>query len=165
MVINWARGRGLFTGEDPIKMAELSLPKTKQSKNHFKSLNYDEMPSLFGEIEASSATNQTKLALQFTILTCCRTTEVLHCTWNEIDLVKAIWVIPAERIRLSESLTLNVEVSIIQASLESVHRHNPKLVGFIPMESIELQQPSSEFGVVSFLSLDSKLRGNPCMAC
>ena len=67
MIINWARGRGLFTGENPIKMAELSLPKTKQSKNHFKSLNYDEMPSLFEEVEASSATNQTKLALQFTI--------------------------------------------------------------------------------------------------
>ncbi len=45
MFINWARGRGLFKGEDPIKMAELSLPKIKQSKNHFKSLNCDEMPS------------------------------------------------------------------------------------------------------------------------
>ena len=56
MVINWARGKRLYTGDDPIKMAELSLPKTKQSKNHFKSLNYDEMPSLFEEIEASSAT-------------------------------------------------------------------------------------------------------------
>ena len=102
MVINWARGRGLFTGEDPIKMAELSLPKTKQSKNHFKSLNYDEMPSLFEEIEASSATNQTKLALKFTILTCCRTTEVLNSNWIEIDLVKAIWTIPAERMKAGE---------------------------------------------------------------
>ena len=56
MVINWARGKRLYTGDDPIKMAELSLPRTKQSKNHFKSLNYDEMPSLFEEIDASSAT-------------------------------------------------------------------------------------------------------------
>jgi len=56
MVINWARGKRLYTGDDPIKMAELSLPKTKQSNNHFKSLNYDEMPSLFEEIEAPSAT-------------------------------------------------------------------------------------------------------------
>ena len=103
MVINWARGKRLYTGDDPIKMAELSLPRTKQSKNHFKSLNYDEMPSLFEEIDASSATTQAKLALQFTILTCCRTTEVLHSTWNEIDLVKAIWVIPAERMKAGET--------------------------------------------------------------
>ena len=103
MVINWARGKRLYTGDDPIKMAELSLPKTKQSKNHFKSLNYDEMPSLFEEIDASSATTQAKLALQFTILTCCRTTEVLHSTWNEIDLVKAIWTIPAERMKAGET--------------------------------------------------------------
>ena len=74
MVINWARGKRLYTGDDPIKMAELSLTKTKQWKNHFKSLNYDEMPSLFEEIEASSATNKSNLALQFTIVTCCRTT-------------------------------------------------------------------------------------------
>ena len=99
MVINWARGKRLYTGDDPIKMAELSLPKTKQSKNHFKSLNYDEMPSLFEEIEASSATTQSKLALQFTIITCCRTTEVLNSTWDEIDLVKAVWTIPAERMK------------------------------------------------------------------
>ena len=95
-------GKRLYTGDDPIKMAELSLPKTKQSKNHFKSLNYDEMPSLFEEIDASSATTQTKLALQFTT-TCCRTTEVLHSTWNEIDLVKAIWTIPAERMKAGET--------------------------------------------------------------
>ena len=60
------------------------------------------MPSLFEGIEVSSATPQAKLALQFTILTCCRTTEVLHSTWNEIDLVKAIWVIPAERMKAGE---------------------------------------------------------------
>ena len=78
MAINWARDRRLYTGDDPIKMAELSLPKARQSKNHFKSLNYDEMPSLFEEIEATSATTQTKLALQFAILPCCRTTEILN---------------------------------------------------------------------------------------
>jgi len=102
MVINWARGKRLYTGDDPIKMAELSLPKTKQSKNHFKSLNYDGLPSLFEEIAASSATTQSKLALQFTILTCCRTAEVLNSTWDEIDLVKAIWTIPAERMKAGE---------------------------------------------------------------
>ena len=102
MVINWARGRRLYAGDDPIKMAGLSLPKTKQFKNHFESFNYDVIPSLFGEIEASPANPQIKPALQFTILKCCRTTELLNSVWNEIDFVRAISAIPAERMKAGE---------------------------------------------------------------
>jgi integrase len=38
-------------------------------------------------------------ALQFTILTACRTSEVLGARWLELDLSQALWTIPASRMK------------------------------------------------------------------
>ena len=38
-------------------------------------------------------------ALEFAILTACRSGEVLSARWGEIDLDKAIWTIPAQRMK------------------------------------------------------------------
>jgi integrase len=38
-------------------------------------------------------------ALEFTILTACRTSEVLGTTWDEIDVEKKVWTIPARRMK------------------------------------------------------------------
>src|SRR5262249_15400110 len=37
--------------------------------------------------------------LEFTILTCARTGEAIGALWDEIDLKKRIWTIPAERMK------------------------------------------------------------------
>jgi integrase len=41
-----------------------------------------------------------KFALQFVALTFVRTNELLLAHWDEIDLQKAIWKIPAERMKM-----------------------------------------------------------------
>jgi integrase len=38
-------------------------------------------------------------ALMFVVLTACRTNEAVGATWNEVDLDKALWVVPAERMK------------------------------------------------------------------
>jgi integrase len=38
-------------------------------------------------------------ALEFTILTACRTSETINAKWDEIDFVRRVWVIPAERMK------------------------------------------------------------------
>jgi integrase len=39
------------------------------------------------------------MALEFTILTAARTSEVINASWNEIDLEKAVWTVPASRMK------------------------------------------------------------------
>jgi integrase len=39
------------------------------------------------------------LALEFTILTAARSGEVIGARWSEVDLAKAIWTVPAERMK------------------------------------------------------------------
>jgi integrase len=42
-----------------------------------------------------------KLALEFLILTAARTSEVLDARWEEIDVEKKTWVVPAARMKMS----------------------------------------------------------------
>jgi integrase len=39
-------------------------------------------------------------ALEFTILTACRTSEVLGARWEEIDLEAKVWTVPASRMKM-----------------------------------------------------------------
>ena len=46
-------------------------------------------------------TNSTAaLALEFCILTATRTNETIGMVWNEVDLAKGIWIIPAKRMKV-----------------------------------------------------------------
>jgi integrase len=38
-------------------------------------------------------------ALEFTILTACRSGEVRFATWEEVNLKDKVWIIPAERMK------------------------------------------------------------------
>jgi integrase len=42
------------------------------------------------------------LALEFTILTAARSGEVIGARWSEVDLAKAVWTIPAERMKAAK---------------------------------------------------------------
>jgi integrase len=42
-----------------------------------------------------------KLGFEFLILTCARTAEVLGARWNEIDFKEAVWIVPAERMKMT----------------------------------------------------------------
>jgi integrase len=54
---------------------------------------YDQLPALMARLADTPGT--ASKALQYTILSACRTSEVLHMTWDEIDLDNAVWNIKA----------------------------------------------------------------------
>ena len=51
-VIKWARAQGLFTGDDPVEIAEAALPKVKNKANHFKSAPFANIPAIFKQSSA-----------------------------------------------------------------------------------------------------------------
>jgi integrase len=102
MVIKWAKAQGFYEGEDPVELAEQALPRIKPSGEHFKSASYEELPQIVSQLQSSQVSLPTRLALEFLILSACRTTEVLEAHWSEINLDKRLWVIPAERMKASK---------------------------------------------------------------
>ena len=99
MIIKWARAQGYFQGDDPVELAEQALPKQLKSDDHHKSLEFEKLPEMITNLRKSKISLPTKLALEFTILSACRTSEVLNAKWEEIDLTKLIWSIPSERMK------------------------------------------------------------------
>ena len=99
MVIKWSRAQGYYQGDDPVELAEQALPKQPRSDEHHKSLEFEKLPEIIQQLRKSKISAPTKSALEFTILSACRTNEVLNAQWSEIDLLKKLWIIPGKRMK------------------------------------------------------------------
>jgi integrase len=100
-VMKWAVANG-WRQDNPAGAISQALPKQKQPVKHRKSLPYDEVSGCLVAVRSSRAFNATKLALELTVLTACRSGEVRLAEWSEIDLAKAEWTIPAQRMKASK---------------------------------------------------------------
>jgi integrase len=103
-VLDYAKFMNLRRGENPAAWKgnlEHPLPaQQKGPKRHHAAMPYEEAPAFFHSLcEQSSLSAK---ALQFTILTAARTGEALGATWQEIDLDKALWTIPASRMKAAK---------------------------------------------------------------
>lgn len=73
--------------------------KARPKAKHMAALPASELPSFLSKIEAYDGEVQTRLAMKLLALTFVRTNELRGATWAEIDLDKAEWTIPAERMK------------------------------------------------------------------
>lgn len=75
----------------------LPKPTSVQKVEHHPAMPYDEVPLFIKELKEKPGVSA--LALQFLILTACRTGEVIGALWSEIDFEAAIWTVPAVRMK------------------------------------------------------------------
>ena len=75
------------------------LPQQGASKRvkHHGAIPFEEMPAFMAELRARNSISAS--ALETTILTALRTSEVINATWDEIDLEAKTWVVPASRMK------------------------------------------------------------------
>lgn len=99
-VLNAAKVKGLRTGENVATWRghlEFLLPKVTREEKHHPALPYDEINNFWLALNNdNSASTQ---ALKLAILTATRTNEILKANWNEFDLNKRVWTIPAKRMK------------------------------------------------------------------
>jgi integrase len=101
-VLGWATTSGYRTGENParwkghLKNLLANIDKSSRTKNH---------PSLpwprIGEFIAALRKREgvSARAVEFAILTACRSGEVRGARWSELDLAGKLWTIPAVRMK------------------------------------------------------------------
>ena len=102
LVLDAAKAQGLREGENPARWRghlDKLLPKRAmvQVREHHTALPWPKLPALM--IELAKHDDLTYHAIRLTILTACRTSEVLKATWSEIDLESRTWTIPAVRMK------------------------------------------------------------------
>ena len=120
-ILDWSRVNGYREGENPARWTghlDQSLPrKTKITtvKGHA-SMPYAELPQFWPVLNLLQGLGAR--ALEFTILTACRTSEVLNAKWQEIDEPSQIWTIPAERMKAGKEHRVplsNTALSLLNA--------------------------------------------------
>jgi integrase len=86
-------------------------------------------------------------ALEFTILTACRTSEVLGATWGEIDVEKKFWTIPASRMKAAREH----RVPLSQRCLEIVEAMRKKGTDGFAFPGPKLKEPLSTMAMAMLL--------------
>lgn len=80
----------------------LEMALLKYRKGHFASIDIDDLPKLLMALHTHKARlyHQTYLAIRLMLLTFVRTAELMEAKWEEIDFDRALWTIPAERMKM-----------------------------------------------------------------
>jgi integrase len=101
-VLDFARTRGYRAGDNPASwdgnlVHVLPARGTIAKVKHHAAQPFAELPSFMAELVACEGI--AARALEFAILTACRTGEIIGAQWSEIDLAEGVWLIPASRMK------------------------------------------------------------------
>jgi integrase len=101
-VLDWAKVSGFRTGDNPARWKghldhRLPQPAKTTRRKHLPALHYADLARFLSELKAHKGISPR--ALEVTILTALRTSEVINATWDEIDLRAKVWTVPAERMK------------------------------------------------------------------
>lgn len=120
-VLDAAKARGYREGENPARwrghIAQILPPRSRLTRGHHKAMPYEAIPAFMAKLREREA--MAALALEFVILTATRTSEVLGATWAEVDLDKAIWTVPASRMKAGKEHRIPLSTRAVEI-LEAV---------------------------------------------
>ena len=85
---------------DSINGALARMPRIRA---HHRALPYRELPAALRVVRGSSASASVKLAFEMLGLTAGRSGEVRGMTWIEVDLERAVWAIPGDRMKAGKT--------------------------------------------------------------
>jgi integrase len=132
-VIDWAKARGYRTGDNPFEWrghldSLLPQPKKVRSVKHHPSLPYTEIGALMAALRGNASVSS--LALQFTILTACRTNEAINAVWSEINMQERVWTIPGSRMKSGKEHRVPLSDAVVEV-LEKLPRETGTAFLFI----------------------------------
>ena len=104
-ILDWATVRGYREGNNPARWKgnlDHLLPEASRAKGtkHHAALGYTQMGELMGKLRQQDGISAR--ALEYAILTACRSGEVRMATWGEVNLKNRMWVIPGERMKMGK---------------------------------------------------------------
>ena len=99
-IFDYAKAMEYFEGDNPAEWKgnlEPILGNLKQESRPHPSLPYDQIATFVQHLRQKDGISPK--ALEFAILTACRSGEIFGATWQEIDLKNKVWTIPKERMK------------------------------------------------------------------
>ncbi|RDE05712.1 tyrosine-type recombinase/integrase [Sphingomonas aracearum] len=145
-VIRFARPDGPLLETTLAKGVSDRLP-AQPRRGRFAAMDYRDVPGLMTRLESKGGFGA--LALRATILTAARSGEVRGATWDELDLERGVWTVPAERMKMRRAhrVPLSPEALAVFQQAASLRRAGTNLVF-----------PSAKDGMLSDMTLSKALR-------
>lgn len=102
-VLSWSTVAGHRTGDNPARWANnlkelLPAPSKVAKEENHPALQIDDAPRWFAALRSREGFGAR--ALEFLTLTATRSQEIRGALWDEIDLDKALWIVPAARMKM-----------------------------------------------------------------
>jgi integrase len=149
-VLSWATVSGHRTGDNPARWAGnlkelLPTPAKLAKADNHPALTLDDAPAWF--IALHSREGFGARALEFAALTAARSGEVRGAVWAEIDLDRALWTIPADRMKMSREHRVPLSAAAV-ALLKDMPR----------LEGTDMIFPSTKGGQLSDMALSATMR-------
>jgi len=149
-VLSWATVAGHRTGDNPARWAgnlkELLPAASKVAKetNH-PALDIDDAPRWFANLRHREGFGAR--AVEFVALTAARSGEVRGARWDEIDLERGLWTIPAERMKMKREHRVPLSNEAL-ALLEALPRLEGNLLVF----------PAARGAILSDMTLSATMK-------
>jgi integrase len=125
-VLNFAAARGWRQGDNPARwrgfLDQLLMAKShlKEVKHH-RTLPFADLPVFMAALRARDGVSPK--AIEFTILTAARTSEVTGARWDEIDFEQKTWTVPKQRMKANREHRVPLTDAMI-AALNKLPREN-----------------------------------------
>ena len=149
-VLSWATVAGHRHGDNPARWAgnlkELLPPPSKvATEGNHPALTLEDAPRWFAALQTREGFGAR--ALEFAALTATRSQEVRGALWDEIDLDKALWVIPGARMKMGKEHRVPLSACAV-AMLEALPRLRDNLLVF----------PAARGGQLSDMTLSATMK-------
>src|SRR5262249_54473617 len=98
-----------ITQPNPCDGVRAALGQHNKANGHHIALPYTDLPTFIQKLRTAHVTLSVKLALEFTIRTSMRASEVLLARWEEFDFDAKVWTVPAERLNEERGMKMGIE--------------------------------------------------------
>lgn len=126
-VLDYAKVKNLREGDNPAQWKgniEYLLPKNvEKTKKHHPALPWKYIQKFWSDLCKDDSLSS--YALQLTILTATRTSDVIEATWQEFDLENKLWIIPAIRMKTPEEHRIPLSDTAVEVLKKIPKTTNP----------------------------------------
>jgi len=123
----------LRASNDPVHPVRKALPKNKTQ--HKRALSTGEIGQLLRDVDSHGGRHETLCAFRLMWMTLCRPNEAAEAQWSEFDLEKALWRIPAERMKKRKEHITPLPIQAVEM-LQALHGVTGKYAHLFPHRDV-----------------------------
>ncbi|MCC6926633.1 integrase arm-type DNA-binding domain-containing protein [Novosphingobium sp.] len=146
-VLDWAYVNGMRDSEAPMRSLSKGLPRQPKEDGHFAAMPYTDIPAFIAKLRERSSVG--RVAMEVLILTAARSGEIRGATWSEFDLDKAMWSIPATRMKMGRPHFVPLASQVLDA-LERAKAFSAPCTDLV-FPGMKLKTPMSDMTLLKIL--------------